>query len=146
MRIFFDMDGTLNRFYEVDNWLEKLMAKDISPYVEARPNLNLSRLARLLHKLQRQGHEIGIASWLSKSGDLRYNMEVTEAKLEWLDYHMPSVSWDEIQIIGYGIDKWEVCRGDILFDDEEPNRSNWKGQAYKPEEIFEVLNRIVKGE
>ena len=35
--------------------------------------IDLRYLARLLNKAQREGHEIGIVSWLSKSGTPEYN-------------------------------------------------------------------------
>ena len=53
----FDMDGTIADLYGVDNWLAKLNASDPSPYIEAKPLLNLSTLARRLNKLLRDGYE-----------------------------------------------------------------------------------------
>ena len=35
---------------------------------------------------------------------------------------------------------------DILFDDEAPNREAWKGEAYEPNQILEVLKGLLKGE
>ena len=33
---------------------------------------------------------------------------------------------------------------DVLFDDEERNRKNWKGVAYDVNEIFTTLKEIEK--
>lgn len=141
MSIWFDMDGTIADLYGVDNWLKKLRAEDASPYAEARPLVNLSRLARLLHKVQRNGYKVGVISWTSKNGSDTYNAEVAAAKMEWLGKHLPSVEWDEIKIVAYGTPKSKLGSG-ILFDDEAPNRADWGESAFKPSQIFEILRSL----
>jgi hypothetical protein len=140
----FDMDGTLCNLYGVENWLEKLIAEDTAPYAEALPLLRLSALARRLNTLQRNGYNIAVISWLSKSGTEEYNEAVTATKLEWLARHLPSVRWDRVTIVPYGTPKQTFCDNplDILFDDEERNRDAWTGRAYDVENILEVLREI----
>ena len=143
--IYFDMDGTIANLYGVNGWLEMLINEDTTPYAKATPLVRLCTLARVLNRLQREGWHIGIVSWLSKNGSETYNNAVTETKLEWLANHMPSVEWNEIKIVPYGTNKWEVCGEGFLFDDEERNRIAWKNcAAFEPEYIFEVLAEIVK--
>lgn len=144
MTIYFDMDGTIADLYGVENWLEMLENEETTPYAEAKAMLNLSQLARMLNTLQAGGVRIGIVSWLSKSGSKSYNEEVRITKKKWLATHMPSVFWDEMHIVKYGTPKHSVVKekGGILFDDEEKNRDRWKGMAYSPEEIFEVLKNV----
>lgn len=137
--IYFDMDGTLNRFYEVEGWLPMLIAADPAPYKLAAPLVNMNKLARTLNKLQRKGYKLGIISWLSKTSTPEYDEAVTAAKLWWLKKHLNSVNWDEINIVAYGRNKWEVCGEGILFDDEAPNREAWGGNAYHPNEMMKVL-------
>ena len=139
--IWFDMDGTIADLYGVENWLEKLRNSDATPYEEARPLLNLSGLARILNRLQRQGYKIGIVSWLSKTGSLEYNEAVIEAKQTWLKIHLKSVHFDYIDIIEYGTPK-EDGRNGILFDDEERNRKNWNGEAFDESKIMEILKAL----
>lgn len=139
--LWFDMDGTIADLYGVKDWLPKLLASDSSPYSEARPLLNMSRLARLLHKAQRNGYTINIISWTSKNGTSSYNEAVATAKIEWLARHLPSVEWTEIRIVDYGTPKSTVGSG-ILFDDEEGNRVEWGEGARTPNEIFEVLTAV----
>jgi hypothetical protein len=139
--IWFDMDGTIADLYGVENWLEKLRNSDPAPYAEAAPLLNLSSLARVLNRLQRQGYEIGIVSWLSKTGSFEYNEAVIEAKQTWLKIHLKSVHFDYIDIIEYGTPK-EDGRDGILFDDEEKNRKNWKGEAFDESKIMEILKAL----
>ena len=140
----FDMDGTIADLYGVENWLEYLIAEDTFPYATAEPLLRLSTLARRLNTLQRNGYQLAIISWLSKSGTEEYNERVTEVKLAWLAKHLPSVNWNEIHIVPYGTPKQTFCYNplDILFDDEERNRSNWTGRAYGVENILEILREI----
>lgn len=142
--IYFDMDGTIADLYAKENWLECLEAYDVSPYKEARVMLKMNGFARMLNRLQREGYRIGIISWLSKSGNAEYNAEVTQAKMEWLKKHLASVNWDEIHIIKYGTPKSTRAREetDILFDDEERNRREWKGQAYTETDIMNILKAL----
>lgn len=143
-KIYFDMDGTIANLYGVPGWLDMLIASDPTPYAVAQPLVNLSRLARYLNRLQAQGHEIGVISWLSKSSTPEYDEMVTSAKMFWLNLHLPSVKWDEIHIVAYGRNKWEIGGEGILFDDEARNRDMWGGAAYEPNKIFEVLKELVK--
>lgn len=143
--IYFDMDGTIANLYGVNGWLESLMNEDASPYAQAKPLVRLSSLARVLNRLQRCGCVIGIVSWLSKNSTKEYDKKVTEAKLEWLKNHMPSVEWNEIHIVKYGTPKETVVNNPlgILFDDEEQNRNNWTGIAHDEKNIIEVLKTVA---
>ena len=140
----FDLDGTLCGLYDVPNWLEMLIAEDTTPYAEALPLLRLSALARRLNTLQRNGYNLAVISWLSKSGSEAYNEAVTAVKLNWLKKHLPSVAWDRITIVPYGTPKQNFCENplDILFDDEARNRDNWTGIAYDVKNIMEVLKNL----
>lgn len=145
MTIYFDLDGTLADLYAVENWLEHLESHNPYPYQAAEPMLDLRLLARLLNKVQSCGYEIGIVSWLSKSGNMEYNEAVRRAKRRWLAHHLPSVDWDEIHMVKYGTPKWAVVqdKDGILFDDEEKNRNLWRGQAHEPADIMEVLKSLI---
>lgn len=141
-KIYFDMDGTIANLYGVEDWLPKLKASDPTPYITARPLLNMQVLARRLNALQRKGYTIGIISWLSKGGSAEYGEKVTEAKKEWLKTHLHSVKFDEINIVDYGTPKQTIGKG-ILFDDEVRNRVQWGEGAYTEKEIFEVLKLLL---
>lgn len=140
----FDMDGTIADLYGIPDWRDYLDNCDPTPYALAEPLLRLCDLACKLNTLQRNGYHIAIISWLSKSGTDEYNKVVTEAKLDWLARHMPSVHWDAIHIVPYGTPKQSFCDNplDILFDDEERNRTNWTGRAFDVQNIMEVLKEI----
>lgn len=145
MTIWYDLDGTIANLYGVEGWLTALRAYDPTPYAIAKPLVNMSRLARYLNRLQKCGYKIGVVSWLSKDPNPSYGALVTSAKMFWLSKHLPSVKWDEIKIVPYGVNKWEICGEGILFDDEQPNRESWQGEAaYDPCEMFTVLAELVK--
>ena len=137
----FDMDGTIADLYGVENWLDHLIAENTFPYANAKPLVRLNLLARRLNALQRNGYNIAVISWLSKSGTEEYNRAVTEVKKAWLKKHLPSVNWDRITIVPYGTPKENFCNNplDVLFDDEERNRVNWTGKAYDVQNILEIL-------
>jgi 5'(3')-deoxyribonucleotidase len=140
----FDMDGTIADLYGVPNWLEMLRAENETPYAIAEPLLRLNVLARMLNRLQREGYRLAVLSWLSRGGTEDYNERVTVAKLEWLAKHLPSVHWDNIIIVEHGTPKENFCETpfDILFDDEEKNRTNWNGIAFDVNDIFGVLKTL----
>lgn len=137
----FDMDGTIADLYGVPEWLMLLREESPLPYVVARPLVNMSRLARALHKAQRNGYTVNIISWTAKNGSTEYNKAVEKAKKEWLAKHLPSVSWDRIVIVDYGTAKSSIGRG-VLFDDNDEIKEDWGENAYNPSEVFEVLAKI----
>ena len=142
--IYFDMDGTIADFYGVPNWLESIERYDPTPYAVAKPLVNMSRLARLLNRLQAEGWHIGIVSWLSKTSTVGFDVATTQAKMAWLNRHLPSVHWDEYNFLAYGTPKHErvMFAEGILFDDECRNRENWIGTAYDVDNIIEVLKGL----
>jgi len=142
--IFFDMDGTIADLYGVDGWLADLIAKNARPYKEAKALINLQALARVLNRLQRQGYRLEVISWLAKNSNAEYDAQVTAVKREWLAKHLASVKFDAINIIEYGKAKEEFIHTelDILFDDEEKNRTNWTGEAHDVHNIIETLKSL----
>ena len=143
--IYFDMDGTIANLYACENWLERLRAEDATPYATAQTMLNMSLLARYIHKAQAQGYIIGIVSWLSKESSADYDKAVAQAKNNWLKKHLPSVVFDEIHIVPHSTPKASVVnvKGGVLFDDEQHNRTEWQGMALAPQEIINFFKIIT---
>ena len=141
MKICFDMDGTIADLYGVENWLEYLLEENVKPYKIAKPLVNMSALARRLNNLQRKGYELGVISWTSKGGSAEYNTKVESAKRAWLNKHLASVKFDFIAVVPYGYNKAAFADGeqDVLFDDEDKNREDWRGIAYDANNILEIL-------
>lgn len=143
--IYFDMDGTIAGLYQVEGWLNNLINEQTRPYREAKSLVNMRKLGKVLNTLQAEGYHIGIISWLSKNGSEEYNERVTTTKINWLKTHLGAVEFDEIKIVKYGTPKQEVVNfpEGILFDDEEPNRNNWKGTAFDVDNILEILANLI---
>ena len=144
MKIWFDMDGTIADLYGVENWLEMLIAHDETPYAIAKPIVNLSVLARLMNKVQREGFEICIVSALAKDSPAEYDERVRNAKIKWLANHLKSVHFDEIRFVPYWYTKNDVNTGDdILFDDEKRHLEKWTGTAVPASKMIETLKAIA---
>lgn len=143
--IYFDMDGTIVNLYGVENWLDYLRNNDETPYTVAEPLVRLASLARVLNNLQRKGYKIGIISWLAKNSSIDYDEKVTKAKRAWLNKHLHSVRFDEINIVTYGTPKQRFAKtnNDILFDDEAKNRNDWIGKAFDVTNIIETLRGLA---
>ena len=143
--IYFDMDGTIANLYGVENWLDYLRNNDETPYTIAEPLVRLASLARVLNNLQRKGYKIGIISWLAKNSSTDYDEKVTKAKRAWLNKHLHSVTFDEINIVTYGTPKQRFAKtnNDILFDDEAKNRNGWTGKAFDVRNIIETLRGLA---
>ena len=137
-----DMDGTFVDLYGVNNWLENLIARNTKPYEIAKPLVNLSALARVLNRKQREGFQINVISWTAKNSTQEYNKRVEEAKRAWLAKHLPSVKFDNISIVDYGTPKSQCGRG-YLFDDEEPNRKEWGAGAFSAEGLVKKIRELA---
>ena len=142
MKIYFDMDQTVADLAGVENWIDKLNAEDVSPYVEATPMCDMLALNEVLLKLALAGVEIGVISWTAMNGSREYNKAVRAAKVEWLRKFMPIVH--EIHVVKYGTPKHSIGKG-ILIDDNAEVRSAWHGETIDPTEkdIVEELKKIL---
>lgn len=144
MTIYFDMDGTLANFYGVNGWLEMLQNSDPTPYAIAEPLLDMVRLQEMLLAVQHRGIEVGIITWLSKTGTPEFNRKVSKVKKQWLAKYLPEIDFNELHVIKYGVPKNEICWDDgILFDDEQQNRTNWNGKAYDEKNILDIIAGIL---
>lgn len=143
--IYFDMDGTIADLYGVENWLKNLQHFETKPYREAKALVNMRKLGKVLNALQNKGYHIGVISWLSKAHNTEYDEKVTATKKAWLEKHLGSVAWNEIEIVPYGTPKEKSVKYPfgILFDDEKPNRDNWSGTAYDVHNILEILQNLT---
>jgi len=144
MKIWFDMDGTIADLYGVNGWLDMLIAKDATPYAIAKPLLNLNTLAKLIHKVQKNGFKVCIVSALAKNSNNDYDEKVKNAKMKWLKKHLASVHFDEIRFVPYTFVKNDVNSGnDILFDDEDRHLIAWAGKAIHASEILTTLKALA---
>lgn len=139
--IWFDLDGTLAGLYNYPQWKELINDSNSEPYLKAKPLLNLSQLAKLIHRVQAIGYTVGIISWSSRNSTKEFHDEVNKTKREWLNKHLPSVIFDAIYVVPYGTPKHSVGKG-ILFDDNAKVRAEWGEGAYAEQEIITVLKTL----
>ena len=125
--IVFDMDNTINRFYDVNGWLDDLHNEDVRPYVVCEPKYDMNVLNAILLALKSQGWRIAITTWLAMGSSVEFENATRRAKLNWLaKYDFP---YDEIHMIRYGRTKADATRHlggyQILVDDNAKIRQGW---------------------
>lgn len=142
----FDMDGTLADFYSVEGWLDDLHARNVRPYAEARPLVDMVELRNILLQLQDFGWHVVITSWLAKDSTKAYDNAVRTVKHNWLDnFDFP---YDELHFIKYGTTKANCTRKyggrQVLFDDNERVRNGWTlGEAIDAVDMMEYLKGLL---
>lgn len=146
--IYLDMDGTIADLYNVQDWLPKLKASDVSPYEEAKPLVDLRELSAILNRAQEIGITVGIISWLCKGSSLDYAKRTRAAKLAWLKKHV-AVEFDEVRIVNYGRPKQKVVNADDawLVDDSLTVCGQWgkhKTLDAKNPDWMQTLARMIE--
>lgn len=149
--ICFDMDGTIADLYGVPNWLDMIQDENPEPYIVAAPMWDMMRLGAVLRKLQKQGWQVRVISWLAKDSSESYKKAVRASKIGWLArYNFPL---DGVHLVEYGTTKANCVRRYldsapmILIDDNEKVRHGWHlGEAINPQEvdIVEYLEKLVE--
>lgn len=139
--IVWDMDGTMNRFYAVKDWLKMLREEKVAPYLLAEPMWDMVELAEVLTQFQQRGVEIRVVTWLSKDSSEEYKEAVREAKRDWLKhYNFPC---DHFHGVAYGATKADSVRKylnkdetAILIDDNAKVRHGWHlGETIDPHSL-----------
>lgn len=123
----FDLDNTLNKFAEVDGWLDDIHNESVRPYLEAEPKYDMVYFCKLIERLQFNGWMICITTWLAGGASKEYDNAVRKAKKEWLE--MWGMPYDKLSMVKYGRTKADSTRKlggyQILFDDNEKIRKGW---------------------
>ena len=118
-RLFLDMDGTLARFYEIDQYMEKMFEenffRNLDPY---------TRVIKGIYKLQEKHPDIEIFV-LSACISERSKIE----KAEWLEEYFPIDKAHQIFVM-VGESKADfvpggVSKDDYLVDDYNKNLHEW---------------------
>lgn len=154
LTINFDMDGTIADLYAVEGWRDMLDSHDPTPYEVAKPMLPLNILARYINRFRKAGIRVNIISWLAKNTNEEYDQKVIQAKREWLEKHLPSVTFDNLYFLPYGTKKSEYAQKtklNILIDDETANLEEWQifakvgyGVKATPHAIYRTFKMINK--
>lgn len=139
MKIFIDMDGTIARFYEADDCLEKMYEpgffKDLKPYKKA---------IKLIDKLHDKGYNIYILSACIETASCRLEKNI------WLNKYLPYITDDHRLFIPCDISKanyvkfmgYEDERVNILIDDYSKNLIDWDDAFGKHGIAIKAINEI----
>jgi hypothetical protein len=130
--IYFDLDGTLVDLYNVTDWLPKLKAEDISPFVEAPPIFDNNTVDKILQELKAKNWKIGVISWLPLGATKKYEDRVRYAKKSWLKRNL-TFAFDETHFLRYGTEKSKFAKikKSWLVDDNLEVINNWKKMGGK---------------
>lgn len=148
IKIWLDMDGTIADLYNVPNWLERLRAGDVKVYEDAAPMFKGETLEALLLNLQRKGAEINILSWAGMDMTDAEVAATRGAKIRWLYQHFGRLTFDHVQVVPYGTNKFD-CAGHEgwLVDDSEKVRATWENRCcVHPRcmiDLLEMLNALM---
>ena len=138
MRIFVDMDGTIARFYEADDCLEKMYEKGF--FANLRP---YEKIIKMLEKLNEKGYEIYILSACVS----------TQCKIEkhtWLNKYLPWIDDAHRIFILCGMNKaqyitdkcYNDARVNILIDDYSRNLDEWNEAFGRHGIAIKAVNEI----
>lgn len=137
--IWFDMDGTIADFYSVENWLDKILNNDTSPYADAAPMYDMTEISTLINHIKEKGYDIGIISYVSKKADAEMCINTAEVKRDWIKNYFPFVRNEMVHIARHSVPKNRFGKkGDILVDDELKNRLDWRENGYSFSSIKEL--------
>lgn len=138
MRIFVDMDGTIVRFYEADDCLEKMY--EIGFFENLRPH---AKMIKMLEKLNEKGYEIFILSAC-------ISMQCEIEKQAWLDKYLPWIDKAHRIFTRCGMNKAEYikrkgyddARVNVLIDDYSRNLDEWNEAFGKHGIAIKAINEI----
>ena len=150
--LIFDMDGTLNLFYDVENWLNDLEEEKTRPYEECKPKIDIDTLNLICELYRMIGYQIVVTSWLSKNATKEYSNRIRKAKIDWLK--KVGFNYDEIHLVKYGTPKAKCtkkyCGNQILVDDNKKVRESFEKSSNKQtidankDIIKELLDLFIK--
>ena len=127
--IYFDMDNTLNRFYQVPNWIPRLQSDDASVYYDAQP---WYKYISLLKNYKSNGYKVIILTCLSYDTNKERDEDTIYYKKEWLKDYVGMEYIDDVRIIPYTHHKEDYAdEHGILVDDDDRVLVNWPWETIK---------------
>lgn len=150
--IYFDMDGTIADLYSVENWEPMLRAENPTPYLLARPMMDIFKFNWCCYLLGQAGYKLGVISWLSMGSSKEYEEATTKAKLQWLEKNAPALLVGEKHFISYGVPKSDVAKdkNGILVDDNTEVGGAWQRRGgiwvnAKMAPMDEIMEQMAAG-
>lgn len=166
IRIFADMDGTMCRFYEKSDCLERMYASGFFKNLNSYENV-VEGLKLLM--------ESGIRVYILSAVDPKTRKIAEEEKKIWIRRYFPNLLFEFFIFVEMGTNKAEkicsITKSDILIDDYNKNLLEWRKAGgtsvklvneindkgnfgplwngerirydFSPERIFEEIKRII---
>lgn len=138
--VWFDLDGTVYRLYDVVNWLDRLEDKDATVFmVRGAERKSIRNIDKAIRYLKKHGVEVGVITWAPKGvkKDERFFKEVEQVKREWVAEFMPIINQNRMFVVEYGTPKHEVAEMQdrnaqhILIDDNDEVRKTFRKAGHK---------------
>lgn len=123
MKMYVDMDNTLNELSNVANVWKRLDCGDVSPYMEALPKKHYIEMVKMY---KRYGYEIIILSCLSRVTNEEMDRKTIQMKKQWLAKYVGNEWIDKMMFIPYTKHKEQYVEDNgILLDDDMVICMNW---------------------
>ena len=131
-KIYLDMDGTIANLYKQENWLQRLRNEDKTIFLECEPMVSQEQLFKIFPQTE---YEIIILTMTPMNCSKEYHKQVIQQKKEWLEIHFPMLNKTIFKKYGYN-KNLKNCGNAILVDDNEVIRSNFRGLALNPNNLW----------
>lgn len=139
-RLFIDMDGTLVRFHDRSNYLEKMYEQNF--FTGLQPFGNLVKAVKYLEKDYPQAELFTLSACIDSPFCLK-------EKNDWLDCFLPEIDTAHRVFVPFGADKSQSVPGgiqptDYLLDDYNKNLENWEAAGGKSIKFINNFNHKGK--
>ena len=151
IKIFFDLDGTVYDFYNIDGWLEKVReTEDETVFAIGERTLDYSKeIEQKCELLASKGVQFGVITWLPAFASEDFEKRCTEVKREWVKANMPFVT--EFYALSYGIPKqyasFKRSEKMYLIDDNKEVGKMWETAIQRkhlfPFELTTLLDKLI---
>lgn len=130
-----DMDGTIARFYDEMNYLEKMYEKGFFRGLAAFQNV-----VEAIQDLVKNGEEVHVLTSVIESDYCK------SEKDQWLDEYLPCIPKENRHYVGYGISKAHcgiiVDENAILLDDYNKNLEEWRRAGGTAVKLINNVNNL----
>lgn len=125
--IYFDIDGTLGKWYADSRGYESL-SQILNPYFHYFLDIEEHKyMIELARQMQDQGFDVCIVSAADR--------DTIRDKAKWVDQNLPFIPKENVFFAPLGADKTHFVKGNaeisVLIDDYNKNLNQWKGHAIK---------------
>lgn len=115
MKIYFDLDGTLARFEEQPNAMDRFI-NEKGFFLSLEPTKLCKELVEDNKTLWENIHILSTSP----------NKQATKDKIKWVEKHLPKIKKENIIVVYENSHKQKYAKGSLLIDDHTPNLREWQ--------------------